>query len=137
MTPAGNLDPTYRGTVHFTSSDPLATLPANYTFTASDAGMHSFNGLTILRTPGPKVITARDVASGTIVGAVTVINTPAPTDTFRLNYPAGTVVGTPFTVTVTALRPNGTVDTPVSPMWMRLPMGRVARTSRMPSCRVE
>jgi hypothetical protein len=32
----------YRGTVSFTSSDPDATLPPNYTFTAADAGVHTF-----------------------------------------------------------------------------------------------
>jgi hypothetical protein len=32
----------FRGTVHFTSSDPSAVLPADYTFTAADGGTHSF-----------------------------------------------------------------------------------------------
>src|SRR5262249_41398496 len=30
--------PGYTGTVHFTSSDPLAVLPGDYTFTAADKG---------------------------------------------------------------------------------------------------
>src|SRR5262249_35114600 len=30
----------YTGTVHFTSSDPQATLPSAYVFTAADAGSH-------------------------------------------------------------------------------------------------
>ncbi len=115
LTPAGNVDPNYAGTIHFTSSDPLAILPADYTFTSgfpgSDSGMHSFNGLTTLNTPGPKVITARDTSNGLILGTVTVVATPAPTDTFRLIYPAGATVGAPFTVTAVALRPDGTVDT--------------------------
>src|SRR5262249_45679085 len=33
----------YRGTVHFSSSDVRAGLPSNYTFTASDGGVHSFS----------------------------------------------------------------------------------------------
>jgi hypothetical protein len=37
----------YRGTVHFRSLDSRATLPANYTFTASDAGAHAFTGLVL------------------------------------------------------------------------------------------
>src|SRR5262249_19303742 len=42
----------YMGTVHFTSSDPQATsgsgLPADYTFVAGDAGVHTFtNGVTL------------------------------------------------------------------------------------------
>ena len=32
----------YLGTVHLTSSDAAAVLPADYTFTAGDAGVHSF-----------------------------------------------------------------------------------------------
>ena len=40
--PYGNLATGYRGTVHFTSSDPLASLPANYTYAATDNGSHTF-----------------------------------------------------------------------------------------------
>ena len=36
----GNIASGYLGTVAFTSSDPLAVLPASYTFTAGDAGVH-------------------------------------------------------------------------------------------------
>ena len=39
----GNTVTGYRGTVHFTSSDPKAVLPANYTFTSADAGVHVFS----------------------------------------------------------------------------------------------
>ena len=40
---AGNTATGYTGTVHFTSSDAAAVLPANYTFTAGDNGTHTFN----------------------------------------------------------------------------------------------
>ncbi|TMC47071.1 MAG: hypothetical protein E6J23_00955, partial [Chloroflexi bacterium] len=39
----GNLATGYRGTVHFTSTDILATLPPDTTFTAADGGRHVFN----------------------------------------------------------------------------------------------
>ena len=39
--PFGNVATGYTGTVHFTSSDAAATLPANYTFTGGDAGHHT------------------------------------------------------------------------------------------------
>ena len=39
----GTTDTAYTGTVHFTSSDPRAVLPADYTFTAADAGVHTFS----------------------------------------------------------------------------------------------
>src|SRR6516162_6962623 len=41
----GNVVSGYTGTIHFTSTDSRATLPANYTFTASDKGVHTFTGL--------------------------------------------------------------------------------------------
>src|SRR5262249_12356577 len=42
MDSAGNVVPTYTGTVYFTSSDSQAALPDPYTFTAADAGSHTF-----------------------------------------------------------------------------------------------
>jgi hypothetical protein len=42
LLPNGQTNTNYTDTVHFTSSDPSATLPADYTFTSADAGMHSF-----------------------------------------------------------------------------------------------
>src|SRR5438309_174953 len=39
---SNNMGATYLGTVHFTSTDPAAVLPADYTFTAADAGVHTF-----------------------------------------------------------------------------------------------
>jgi len=50
----------YRGTVHFTSSDGSATLPANYTFLAGDNGSHTFTGV-VLATPGNRTITVADI----------------------------------------------------------------------------
>jgi hypothetical protein len=40
---AGRVDPDYAGTIHFTSSDPSAALPADYTFTPADAGSATFS----------------------------------------------------------------------------------------------
>jgi len=45
----GNIVTGYTGTVHFTSTDNKATLPSNYTFTASDQGVHTFSGLVLRR----------------------------------------------------------------------------------------
>src|SRR5439155_26120288 len=38
----GNMATGYVGTVHFGSSDSRAVLPADYTFTATDQGTHTF-----------------------------------------------------------------------------------------------
>jgi hypothetical protein len=51
----------YRGTVHFTSSDPQAVLPADYTFTAADNGQHTFS-LT-LKTAGGQTISVTDTVN--------------------------------------------------------------------------
>lgn len=59
----------YRGTIHFTSTDGAATLPLNYTFTAGDAGVHTFTGGVTMRTNGSQIIAATDVADATINGS--------------------------------------------------------------------
>lgn len=67
----------YTGTVQFTSTDGAATLPVNYTFTAGDAGVHTFPSGFTLRTPGSHVVTVQDVASATITGSRGVTVGPA------------------------------------------------------------
>jgi hypothetical protein len=67
----------YTGTVQFTSTDGSATLPLSYTFTGADAGVHTFTNGFILRTPGPQVVTFRDVASATLTGSVGVVVGPS------------------------------------------------------------
>src|SRR5262245_63239023 len=58
---AGNPDPTYTGTVHFTSSDYQADLPADYTFTAADHGTYTFS--VTLKTAGDQSLTVADYAA--------------------------------------------------------------------------
>jgi hypothetical protein len=41
----------YTGTVHFSTNDPRATLPTDYTFTAADAGVHTFTNAFVLVLP--------------------------------------------------------------------------------------
>ncbi len=60
----------YTGTVHFTSSDGSATLPANYTFVGGDAGVHTFSAT--LQTSGNQSVTATDVANSSINGSASV-----------------------------------------------------------------
>jgi len=50
----------YAGTVHFSTSDLLSALPADYTFTAGDAGSHSFS--VRLVTLGSQTLAATDRA---------------------------------------------------------------------------
>jgi hypothetical protein len=51
----------YRGTVHCTSSDPQATLPASYTFVGGDEGTHTFQATFV--TAGTRTLTCADAAS--------------------------------------------------------------------------
>jgi len=60
---------TYRGTIHLSSSDPAAQLAANYTFTAADAGVHTFTVGATLKTAGMQSISATDTAAGSIKGS--------------------------------------------------------------------
>jgi hypothetical protein len=69
--------PNYVGTVHFTSSDSSAVLPADYTFTAADSGAHTFS--ITLNTVGSQTVSAVDVNSGGFNGTVTaqaIVNSP-------------------------------------------------------------
>jgi hypothetical protein len=60
----GVTDAAYRGTVSFGSTDPLASLPMNYTFTTADQGIHRFATSTVLRTLGDQSISVDDSFNG-------------------------------------------------------------------------
>jgi hypothetical protein len=49
----------FTDTVHFTSSDPLAVLPADYTYVSVDAGVHVFS--VTLKTGGTQTLTVTDI----------------------------------------------------------------------------
>jgi streptogramin lyase len=106
--PYGNTATGYHGTAHFSSSDPQATLPADYTFTASDNGAHTFSGV-ILRTAGNRSVTATDITTGSITGNAPVTVVAAAASRYVLATTAANpdVAGTPFSVTVTAQDPYG------------------------------
>jgi len=65
----GNVVTGYVGTVHFTSSDSTGTLPKNYTFTAGDAGVHTFTNAFILKKKGTQSLTVTDIANGTLTAS--------------------------------------------------------------------
>jgi hypothetical protein len=67
----GTTDTSYTGTVRFSSSDVQAGLPAVYTFTAADGGVHTFSAT--LKTAGAQSITVTDLIFGT-TGTQTGIN---------------------------------------------------------------
>jgi streptogramin lyase len=115
LNPTGAVDSNYQGTVHFDTPSNLGTgfqLPADYTFTASDQGVHTFTGI-VLDNAGQQSISATDSATG-IMGAVDVTVLPGPASAFRLawiqipdapQFPGflGQVVGLQSTVQATAV----------------------------------
>jgi hypothetical protein len=68
--PAAASSTPFTGTIHFTSSDPKAVLPPNYTFTASDNGAHTFDFT--LFTAGSQTITFVDTSDTAITDTITV-----------------------------------------------------------------
>lgn len=85
----------YRGTVHFTSTDSSATLPADYTFTDADRGAHTFSSAFTFRTRGAQQVSAIDTAFTRVLDSSAVSVTTVP--------------GAPTSVTVSATG-NGQVS---------------------------
>jgi len=126
---SGNVVTGYTGTVHFTSSDAQAVLPANYTFTAADAGQHTFNAT--LETAGSQSLTATDTGPYTITGSQTgiTVNAAAANSLVVSGFPSTTTAGVAGSFTVTAKDPYSNIAT-VTPAQSTSP----AATFR-PSCR--
>ncbi len=106
----GNLCSSYTGTLTFSTSDVQAGLPANYAFTAADAGVHTFTAT--LKTAGTQSITVKDAAASTVVGSQTGIAVSASTAVrFSFSTPSSVTQGVGFKFTVTALDAFGNVAT--------------------------
>jgi hypothetical protein len=110
LNPDGTVNTGYTGTVHFTSSDPHAVLPADYTFTAADQGVHTFNATLV--TAGNQFITATDTTNGTMLGGESGIQvTPAAASQLVLSAPSSVRHGTTFSLTLTVEDAYGNVVT--------------------------
>ncbi|MGC2322709.1 MAG: kelch repeat-containing protein, partial [Terriglobales bacterium] len=108
----GNTATGYTGTVHLTSSDAQAVLPADYTFVAADAGVHTFSTAASLRTAGSQSITATDTLTATITGTQSGITvTGAAAATLTLTFPTPVVAGVGNRLTVAAKDAFGNVAT--------------------------
>ena len=108
LDPYNNIATGYRGTVHFTSSDRRATLPGNFTFTTSDAGVHTFGNAVTLKSTGIQTINVFDMANGSITGSTSVNVAAAPAVAALAN--GGSASGQPpETTKVHALRSSARV----------------------------
>ena len=87
-----------RGTVDLSGSDSLVTgLPASYTFTAGDAGSHTFSNVA-LKTAGSQAITATDSVNSDITGSVMVTVVPGTARQLYISSPPSqnVVAGNPL-----------------------------------------
>jgi hypothetical protein len=109
----GNADPSYTGTVSFTSTDSGSgtVLPANYTFVAADKGMHTFSGGVTLVGAGSQTLAVADRSNADFTASASVLVMPAAATQLVLSAPPTTMAGTAFDVTIAALDPYGNVDT--------------------------
>jgi hypothetical protein len=95
--------------VSFSSSDPIASLPANYTFTAADAGVHTFTA--VLKRAGTQFIQAIDTASASLTGPENGIAvTAAAVSRFAISGPTSVTQGVGFKITVSAVDDFGNVN---------------------------
>jgi hypothetical protein len=105
---SGHTVTNYSGTVHFTSSDGQAVLPADYTFTGSDQGVHTFTNGVTLKTAGSQTVTVTDTSNSSITGNTNVTVTAAAASHFPVGgFPSPVTAGTAGNFTVTALDPYG------------------------------
>jgi Bacterial Ig-like domain (group 3) len=99
----------YTGTVHFTSSDTAAALPADYTFTAVDAGFHHF--VATLNTSGQQTVTVTDARLSGFTGSSTLqVNVPN-VSALRIVAPGTATTGTAVNFSIIAL---DVTNTPVT-----------------------
>src|SRR5439155_223342 len=88
----------YSGTLHFTSSDGQAVLPANSTLTN---GVGTFSAT--LRTAGNRTLTATDTNNSAITGTSgTIVVSAAAATHFSVSAPSPQTAGAAFNFTVTA-----------------------------------
>jgi hypothetical protein len=109
--PYGNVATGYTGTIKFSSSDPQANLPANYTFRAGNGGKYIFYA--VLETAGAQSITVTDTGNGSLTGKQTgIIVQPSTAETFAVTgFPSPVIAGVPGTFKVTAFDSYGNVAT--------------------------
>lgn len=104
----GNVATGGTGTVAFSSSDPLAALPANYIFTAADAGVHTFS--VALKKAGTQSISVTDLANSALTASqASILVSAAAVSQFGIAGPANVTQGVGFNITVSALDAFGNV----------------------------
>jgi LmbE family N-acetylglucosaminyl deacetylase len=109
---AGNVASDYRGTVHFSCNFPASVLPANYTFTAADAGVHQFSFTP--KEAGLQILDVNDTAIASIAGEATTTCVPVAASQYVIsNLTNGSALnaGVPAPFDITAYDPYWNVAT--------------------------
>jgi hypothetical protein len=104
---AGNVATGYTGTVHLLSNDTQADLPDSYTFTAADAGLHTFS--VTLKTAGTKSVSAYD-CDDHLEGTGSVVVSPVAVSRLQI-YEKAATVGVSHNVYVIARDAYGNIAT--------------------------
>ena len=106
----GNTVTGYTGVAKFSSNDPQAVLPADYTFTAADNGTQTFSGT--LKTSGSDSLTVTDSAAPAVTGNQTVAVNAATAATFAVTgFPNPATAAVAGNLTVKAKDAFGNVAT--------------------------
>ncbi|MDB5352047.1 MAG: hypothetical protein JWN86_3294 [Planctomycetota bacterium] len=96
---SGNTAAGFLGTVYVTSNDPASPSSIAYTFTAADAGVHSFAGSVRLVTQGVQTVTA---AAPFMTSTTQSVGVGGAVSTFSVSNPTTLAAGTTYNVTITA-----------------------------------
>ena len=101
----------YVGTVHFTSSDGQANLPANTTLTPEDQGTLAFTAT--LKTAGTQSVTATDTTTSSMTGTESgiVVQAAAASSLVLAGFPTSDIAGVSESFTVSAIDPYGNLAT--------------------------
>jgi hypothetical protein len=95
-----NTDTNFVGTIRFTSTDPQAALPANYTFVGGDNGTRTFTNGVNLKTVGSQTVTAESEETGVDGSQASINVTPAEGASIQLiALSSSTTAGDTFPVT--------------------------------------
>jgi hypothetical protein len=93
--PYNNIATGFTGTVHFSSSDHSAALPADYTFSASDGGIRTFRQV-ILKAAGSQSLTVSATGCSDGLDNSILVKPGAAAQAAFVGQPANTFIATPI-----------------------------------------
>ncbi|MBF5041221.1 hypothetical protein FGE12_02400 [Aggregicoccus sp. 17bor-14] len=105
----GNTATGYRGTVHVSSTDSAAVLPADYAFTSDDAGTHAFS--VTFKTTGTQQVSFADAAHSLSASASVAVGAGAAVACEISETPSTSTAGASLPVRVTVKDAQGNTAT--------------------------